>query len=84
MALSIPQLSMNCIGRASQYYQRTVPLQVSDNTCLNMSSYADILFNAIGGLITPVGIINFPATGGIREMDNPHVFFRQAIRLHFY
>ena len=41
-----------------------------------MGSYADILTNAIDGLMPPVGIINFPVTkGGIREMDNPHDFF---------
>jgi hypothetical protein len=40
-----------------------------------MSSYADILINAIDGLMSPVGIINFLETGGDPGMDNPHDFF---------
>jgi hypothetical protein len=53
-----------CTHRHAGREQLCYTDQVGDIAYLNMGSYADILINAKNGLMSPVGIIHFPVTGG--------------------
>jgi hypothetical protein len=53
-------------------------VHLGGNAYRQMGSCADILFDAKDVLMSLVGIISFPVTGGGRERDGPHRFLWRA------